>query len=123
MRIQDLRDVINRREYIETISCGEWTDGIEECCKNEIEILAQDIESTIAFLKSECTAKEFVWISEVIDEVVVKTRSRALLDCYTSLMAKFPEESKTYSISSSIEYAKNELKGVLEDEQSGTSDR
>ena len=117
MNIKEFRDVIKRREYVEAISRGEWAEGIEECCKKEVEILAADIESTISFLKNDCTAEEFVWISEVIDDLAVKTQSTALIACYRSLMTKFPEECKEYNIEGSIECAEAELIGGTEDGQ------
>ena len=51
MRIEDFRKVIERREYVEKISSGEWAEGIEECQKKEVEILSEDIKSTIEFLE------------------------------------------------------------------------
>jgi hypothetical protein len=111
MNIEAFRDAIKRREYVEKISLGEWAEGIEECCKKEIEILMTDIESTIAFLKNDCTSDEFVWISEIIDDLAAKTQSKELIECYKSLMDKFPEECKIYSIKESIEYAEAELTG------------
>ena len=51
MNIKDFRDAIKRREYVEKVSFGEWAEGIEECCKREVEILEADIESTISFLE------------------------------------------------------------------------
>lgn len=68
--------------------------------------------STVAYLKSECTADEFVWISEIseiIDDLAEKTRSREIVECYKSLMAKFPEEAKRYHVDFCIEYAEDFL--------------
>ena len=41
----------------------------------------------------------------------LKTRSRELVECYKSLMAKFPEEAKRYHVDFCIECAE----GFLED--------
>lgn len=110
MKIEVFREVIKRREYVEEISCGEWAEGIEECWKKEIEILSEDVSSTIDFLNNECTASEYSWISEVIDDLAEKTQSRELVDCYKKLMTKFPEESETYKIASSIQFAEDALR-------------
>ena len=118
MNIKDFRAVIEHREYVEKISCGEWAEGIEECCKKEIEILSEDIPSTIEFLVTECTAEEYSWISEIIDDLAAKTQSKELVACYRSLMTKFPEECKKYNIEESIEYAEAELIGETNDEES-----
>jgi len=118
MNIEKFREVIARRIYVEDISQGEWKDGIEECLQKEIEILTEDISSTIEFLKNECTADEYSWISEVIDDIAAKTQSRALVETYKSLMEKFPEECKEYNIAGSIQFAEEALGSENNDEKS-----
>jgi hypothetical protein len=110
MNKEQFREIIKRREYVEEISQGEWQDGIEECWKKEIEMLSEDIPSTIEFLKNDCTADEYSWISEVIDEVVEKYPDKELVECYKSLMKKFPEECETYNIAGVVEICENILK-------------
>lgn len=105
MNIEKFRNVIARRIHIEEISHGEWADGIEECMREEIELLSEDIPATIEFLKNDCTADEYSWISEVIDDVIEKKPSKELLKCYRDLMKKFPEECSKYNIIGSIESA------------------
>lgn len=109
MRINDFHEIIKRRAYVEEISCGEWEDGINECRKKEVEILSEDVMSTIEFLKKECTADEYIWISEIIDDLATKTQSRELIDVYKNLMSKFPEECSKFNISGSLEYAEAAL--------------
>ena len=72
-----------------------------------VEILTKIRELTeeINFLKNDCTAEEYSWISEVIDDVVEKVRSKELVQCYKDLMIKFPEECVKYNIAGSIESA------------------
>ncbi len=98
MKVEDFRDVIKRREYVEEISSGEWAEGIEECWKKEIDLLSEDIPSTCHFLNTECSAEEFSWISEVIENVLVETHSREIFDSFSALMDKFPEECERYHI-------------------------
>ena len=106
MDITSFREVIKQREE----TADEWDYGIEQCWKKEIEILSEDIPSTIEFLKTECTADEYSWISEVIDDIVDKNPSRELVECYSELMAKFPEEYQKYNIKGVIEICENILK-------------
>ncbi len=106
MDINSFREVIKQREETD----NEWDYGIEQCWKKEIEILSEDIPSTIEFLKNECTADEYSWISEVIDDVVDKVPSKELVQCYTELMAKFPEECQKYNIKGVIEICEGILK-------------
>ena len=109
MNIDKFREVIQERDRISKECHDEWSFGIEQCWKREIEILSEDISTTIAFLKNDCTADEFSWISEIIDDLAERTQSRELIDVYKSLMNKFPEECKTYNISGSIQFAENAL--------------
>ncbi len=110
MNIKKFKEVIARRNHVEEISHGEWADGIEECCKNEITLLTEDVQATIDYLKNECTADEFTWISEVLDDIVELTGSKEILLCYRGLMDKFPEECEKYNIAGSIESAEAILK-------------
>lgn len=116
MNINKFREVISERERIYMECCDEWTFGIEQCWKQEVEILSENVSDTILFLQYECTAEEYSWISEVIDDLVEKTQSRELIHVYKSLMIKFKEECKKYNISESIEFAENmlETEGVDE---------
>ena len=114
MNIEKFRETIKRREYVEDISCGEWADGIEECQKQLIEILSEDIPSTIDFLNNECTASEYSWISEVLEDIIEKKPSTELVKCYRDLMNKFPDECATYNIVCAIEGAEAILKWEAE---------
>lgn len=106
MDIKSFRDVIKQREETD----NEWDYGIEQCWKKEIDILLEDIPSTIEYLKTECTAEEYSWISEVIDDVVDKNPSRELVECYKSLMTKFHEECDKYNIAGVVEICEDILK-------------
>lgn len=117
MNIEKFRKIIKQREYIEKISYGEWSDGIEQCNKEEIKLLSEDIGATIEFLNNECTADEYSWISEIIDDLAEKTMSKELIDCYKNLMLKFPDECKKYNIAGSIEFAEGILNQEEEDDK------
>ena len=60
-------------------------------------------------LKTECTASEYSWISEIIDDLAAQTQSRELIETYKSLMAKFPEECMIYNIAEIIQFAEEAL--------------
>lgn len=107
MDIIKFRDIIRQREEID----DEWDYGVEQCWKQEIAILTEDIPTTIEYLKNECTAHEYSWISEVLDDIVGMIPSTELVQCYKDLMAKFPEECSKYNIAGSIKNAEAILKG------------
>ena len=103
---EELREIIKKRIVLDP----EYDYGIEQCCLIEIEILTRDIHDTIAFLEEECTGQEFVWISEVFDEVVEKTQSREFIDCLYRVAEKFPGECEKYNILYFIDTSKDFLK-------------
>lgn len=114
MNIDKFKEVIARRIYVEKISFGEWDDGIEECRKKEIDLLTEDIPSTIEYLKTECTADEYSWISEVLDDVLEINPSKELVQVYKDLMPKFPEECQRYNIAGTVEIAENMIRWAEE---------
>jgi len=105
MNIDKFREVIKERIRISVETQDEWDYGIDQCLKQEVEILSEDIAGAIEFLKNECTADEYSWIGEILEELIEKTKSKELLDCYKSLIKKFPEECKTYYIEETIKNA------------------
>ena len=100
MITEEIRAVIKNRAATD----DEWAVGVDQCCKIEIEILSRNIDNTIAYLETDCTADEFSWLSEVFDDVAKKTQSRAFVDCLYRVAKKYPEECKKYNIDRVIQY-------------------
>ena len=107
MNIQEFRNVIKKREETN----DEYAFGVEQCWKEEITLLTEDIPSSIRFLEDECTAEEYSWISEIIDDVAEQTGNWEIVNCYKALMQKYPEECKKYNIAGSIKSAEEVLRG------------
>jgi len=105
MITEEIRSAIQKR----AVTDDEWDYGVEQCWKEEIEILSRNIDNTIAFLETECTADEFSWLSEIFDDVAEKTQSRAFVDCLYRVAKKFPEECKKYYIDRVLQYAEGVL--------------
>lgn len=87
----------------------EWVYGIEQCWKEEIDILSKDIDETINFLQNECTADEFSWLSEVFDDVSEKVQNREFVDCLYRVAEKYPDECDKYHIYNVLRYTKDAL--------------
>lgn len=102
-------DIIKFREVIRNISELDPNASYEECWRSEVAILSEDIPGTISFLNNECTEDEYVWISEIIDDLIAATQNKDLLECYKQLMTKFPDACSTYNIEYTIECAENAL--------------
>ncbi|MEE1212747.1 MAG: hypothetical protein UHO11_09655 [Treponema sp.] len=77
--------------------------------EKEIELFTKDIKATIEFVKNDCTASQFSWMSEVWDEIVEKTKSKEFVDCIKETAKKFPEECEKFNIAGSIESAEGYL--------------
>ena len=112
MDVQRFKEVIQKR--INTVD--EYYVGVEECWKEEIEILSEDVPSTVAYLKNECTADEFAWICEIIDDLAVKTRSREIVEAYKNLGKKYPDMAKTFSFEFCASYAEEALEIALQND-------
>lgn len=110
MKVDKFREIIQERNRISIETQDEWDYGIGQCCKQEIAILVEDLSSTLQFLKEECTAEEFMWISEITDELAETTHGKEIIDCYKTLIDKYPIESKKYNILNRLKFAEAALK-------------
>ena len=105
MDAQRFKEVIQKRSN----TVDEYYGGVEKCWKEEIEILSEDIPSTIEYLQNQCTEDEFFWISEIIDDLAAKTQSRKIVECYKNLGKKYPDVAKTFNFASCVKYAEATL--------------
>ncbi len=110
MDIKKFREIIAHRIYVEDISDGEWYEEIEKCQEEVIKIITEDIPSSIEFLKNECTADEYSWISEGLDEIADVPRGPEFVECFKSLTEKFSDECKKYNVLGMVELAENVIK-------------
>lgn len=107
MDVQRFKEVIKKRNETH----DEYDYGVEMCNSKGIQILSEDVASTIEYLKNECTAEKFFWISEIIDDVAYQTQSTELVECYKSLGDKFTEKAKTFRFDIVVECAQAALEG------------
>ena len=106
MDVQRFKEVIRRRNETH----DEYDYGVEMCWKEEIEILSEDVPSTVAYLKNECTADEFAHISDIIDDLTAETQSREIVECYKNLGEKYPDMAKTFNFAGCVKYAEAALR-------------
>lgn len=119
MDVQRFKEVIQKRDNTD----DEYDYGVEVCDKEEIEILSEDVPSTVAYLKNDCTPKEFFWISEIIDDLAVKTKSREIVEAYKNLGKKFPDMAKTFSFEFCASYAEEALEIALKNNTEHTDSK
>ena len=84
----------------------------EELWKKEVKIITENMDETIKYLKTDCTADEFSWLSEIFREIVETCPSKEFVDELYKLAEKYPEETKKYNIISFID----EAAGYLEED-------
>lgn len=106
MDVQKFREVLKKRDETH----DEYDYGLEMCDKEEIQILSEDIPSTIKYLQNQCAADEFFWISEIIDDLAAKTQSREIVECYKNLGEKYPDMAKTFNFAGCVKYAEAALR-------------
>lgn len=80
-----------------------------ECWKKEIEILSEDIDETIEFIKNKCEDDTLFWMSEVFEEIIEKTQSKELLASLLERANKVVDEEKQREILHEIGYAEGHL--------------
>lgn len=71
--------------------------------------LCENIDETIAFLDTECSGNQLVWLSEIFDELAEESQSKALVDAFERTAQKYPIESKEFNLSYFLESARTFL--------------
>lgn len=105
MDINKFKKLIEKRESTHS----EDPTGLDEIWNELTDFLSKDINETINYLKTDCSAEEFILISEIFDDIVEKTQSKEFIDCLYEVAKKYPKETKEYNINRMIEYAKDWL--------------
>lgn len=105
--------IIKKREFWAQFQEAD-PDSLDKIREELTELMSQNIDDTINFMKNNINGTEFVWISEVFDDIADKTQSREFINALYEIAKKFPEETKKYYIIGSIEFADE----FIEDEES-----
>lgn len=71
--------------------------------------ISNHLAEAINFIKNDCVADEFSWMSEVWDSVVEKTKSKEFVECIKKAAKKFPDECEKHNIQYSIDDAESYL--------------
>ena len=97
--------LIDERDKIE----GDIDYDNNPTIKEMIDLLTNDIEETISFLDSECTEEQFIWMSEIFDEIAERTKSKEFISALRRAALRYPEASTEYSIQYFIDSAEEYL--------------
>lgn len=71
--------------------------------------LCENIDETIAFLDTECSGDQLVWLSELFDELAEESQSKALFEAFERTAQRYPVETKEYNLSFFLESARTFL--------------
>ena len=101
MDIRKFKDVIAKRECTKDEAYWE----VEKCWDDLVEVLCEDMPGTIRYLYTECTAREFAFLSEVLDEAVAHVPDMDFIRALRYLAEKYPEENSMCQITPFIDSA------------------
>ena len=89
-----LSEILEERERVWTECEDNWAEGIERCAMNAVSVI-NDINGFFSYLKSDCTSKEFLYITDWFDELVDQKISQELIDAFSETMkTRFLEETQ-----------------------------
>ena len=103
--------MFNKEAYKELIAeriKTDWEYRIDQICKEERTLMTKDeptFDDFISYMKNEMTGIEYIYLSEVSDEISQEKPSYEFIDAYKFLAKKYPEETKAYHILAFIEAA------------------
>lgn len=80
--------------------------------EKEIEILTEDVDETIEFIKNKCDDETLLWMSEVFEEIIEKTQSKELLQTLLERSNKVVDEDDRKEILQEVVYAEGHLNNV-----------
>ena len=117
--------MFDKKEFKRLILARKNTDYIDDfaidiACKNTISHVCQDkstFEEFIEYMKTEMTGNEYVYLSEISDDLSAIHPSLDFIDAYKTLAIKYPKETVDYHIAVFIEDAEGMVNYFLEDEE------
>lgn len=86
--------LIQKRKAIE----GDVDYDNNPIIRDMISLLTQNANQTVYFIKNECTEEQFIWLSEILDEIIEKTQSKEIIDALRSTALKYPQATQKYNI-------------------------
>jgi hypothetical protein len=98
--------LVERRKQID----GDVDYENEPVILESIALLTDNMQETIDFLDHHCTGEQFVWMSEIFDEIVNKSQSREFILSLRRTTERYPLETRRYEIRYCIDYAEGFLK-------------
>ena len=98
---EEFNALILRRKSIE----GDIDYDNDQIIQDTIQLMTRDISATIDFLENDCTEEQFIWFSEIFDEVAEKSKSGEFIAVLRRVAERFPQAVKKYNIDYFIDSA------------------
>ena len=117
--------MFEKEEFKRLIFVRKNIDGIDDfavdvACKNTISYVCKDkntFNGFIEYIKTEMTGEEYIYLSEISDDLAGITVSLEFVEAFKSLEKKYPEETVRYHIAKFIEDAEYVVNFFLKDEK------
>lgn len=98
---KEISVIIKKLEAID----DECYENLEKCWDELTDALTEDFNITRKFLLKDCKANEVSMVSEVYDDIVLKTQSKEYIDLLYKSIKRFPEEDKKYNLKDNLDLA------------------
>jgi hypothetical protein len=98
---EELNSLILQRKSIE----GDVDYENNQVIQDEIQLMIKDINATVSFLENDCTEEQFIWLSEVFDEIAERSKSSEFIAAIRRAAKRFPQAVATYNINYFIDSA------------------
>lgn len=97
--------LLDERKKIEDIDDWDNTPVIKEMIK----LFTSNMNETIEFIETECTAEQFSWLSEIFDDIARASNSKAFIKALRCTAKKYPQTTKKYNIEYFIDCAEEQI--------------
>lgn len=103
--------MFDKKKYQELVNervNTDWEYKIDKICEDLITMITEDdcaFNDFIEYMQNDMTAEEYIYLSEISDEISQIKPSHKFVEAYRGLTLKYPKETKDYQIMSFIEVA------------------
>jgi hypothetical protein len=98
---KEFEELVEKRKTL----CGEINYESDPIIKEMVSLMTSNVSSTITFLRNNCSPEQFVWISEIADEITACKKSIEFIQELRNLCNKYPDVTAKYNIRYFVESA------------------
>lgn len=90
----DFNILIQKRKAIE----GDVDYDNNPIIKDMIDLMTKNVSQVVNFIMNDCSEEQFIWLSEILDEIIEKTNSPEIIDALRIAAKKYPQATQKYNI-------------------------